>query len=378
VSFSVRFIKKITDISIAQWAELANDGSPFLSYEFLSALETFGCVGEEFGWLPSHLLVEDEGRLVAFMPLYSKFNSYGEFVFDWSWAEAYQRHGLAYYPKLVSSIPYTPVSGARVLFAKKANKAEIFSLIAKTIKERKSFNEHSSFHCLFPKVEEVEAFEELGLSRRLGCQFHWVNAGYESFDHYLSFFTSRKRKNIKKERKSVAEQGFDFHMLHGDEIEADMWPVIYEFYKVTFYKKSGAPTFTQAFFEAIGKALGENFLVNLVSYKGQYVACAIFYRDQEKLYGRHWGCFEDFNNLHFETCYYQGLEYAIKHGLSSFEPGAQGEHKVSRGFLPVETWSVHWINDRTFRGVIADFLQHEERYMREYIKDLSESSPFKA
>ena len=378
MSLEIRFVNNVRQILATQWQNLQVPSSPFLSFEFLSALEDYTCVGGETGWIPHHLLVERNNQLVAFMPLYMKFNSYGEFVFDWSWADAYQRNGLKYYPKLVSSIPYTPVTGERILLGASENAETILQLIAQYFKQVLPSSEFSGFHCLFLTEKEMAPFLEQGYMRRLGCQFHWKNQGYESFEHYLSFFISRKRKNIKKERKSVSHGKFSFQFLHGHEIEPDLWPLIYEFYRITFYKKSGYPTFTLEFFKAIGQLLKEKFLVNLVSFEGKFVACAIFYQDNERLYGRHWGCFEEYQNLHFETCFYQGLDYAIEHGLQYFEPGAQGEHKISRGFLPTKTWSVHYLVNPAFQSAVEEFGQQEEQYMLHYIKDLDSESPFRS
>ncbi len=372
-----RFIRSLAEINVAQWSELDVGDSPFLSYEFFNALEVHGCVGEKLGWLPHHLVVESKNQLVAFMPLYLKSDSYGELVFDWSWADAYQRAGMPYYPKLVSAIPYTPVSGSRIFVNKRCDRQDIVALVLATIKDFIATHEVSTFHCLFPAEQDMQAFSAGGFMRRLGCQFHWTNEAYESFEHYLSFFASRKRKNIKKERASALAQGFHFSMLSGDQIEPDMWPVIFAFYEITFHKKGGLPTFTLGFFKAMGEILAKQFLVNLVSYQGKYVACAIFYRDSTHLYGRHWGCFDEYHNLHFETCYYQGLDYAIENGLTQFEPGAQGEHKISRGFLPTPTWSSHWVKDARFNQIIGEFVQKEEDHMRDYIVELQTTSPFK-
>ena len=374
----VKFFRSIDELPEQQWSLLDTGGMPFLDYKFLSYLEKFHCVGERLGWIPYHIAVYQGNTFCAFMPQYFKTNSYGELVFDWSWADAYERAGLEYYPKLVSAIPYTPVSGPRILFSKGVDHQKIQELICSAVVDQINERNLSSFHCLFPNEDEMTMWTEKGFLRRLGCQFHWRNREYETFDHYLDHFSSRKRKNIKRERKSVQQQGFHLQMLHGREIEPDLWPIIYELYQITFYKKSGIPTFTLAFFKSIAQALGDRFIVNLVSYKGKYVACAIFYRDEKGLYGRHWGCFEEFSNLHFEACYYQGLEYAIENKLELFEPGAQGEHKISRGFLPSKTWSVHWIRDPVFSGVIKDFVAKEEAYMNQYIDDMMQSSPFKS
>ena len=374
----VTILSNMGELELSDWARLQIPDSPFLNYDFLSALEKYDCVGEATGWIPMHLRIDDESGIAGFMPLYLKYNSYGELVFDWSWADAFHQQNIPYYPKLVSAIPYTPVTGPRLLTRADLERTKLISFISEWLQNFLAEKGFSSFHCLFAEIDEIESFQQQGMVRRLGCQFHWRNNNYESFEHFLSFFASRKRKNVKKERQLVHDTGFEFKTLKGDEIEPDLWPTIYEFYQITFYKKSGFPTFTLAFFQAIARLMPEKFLVNLVIYQGKFVACAILYRDSGALYGRHWGCFAEYKNLHFETCYYQGLEYAIDHGLQLFEPGAQGEHKISRGFLPTATWSVHWINNPVFSSAIKDFTLREEKSMNHYMSELATSSPYKS
>ena len=374
----ISYVRQISDIGAVVWNGVVDSKSPFLKYEFLSALESYACVGEQQGWLPYHQVVKNDDVIVAVIPLYLKYNSYGELVFDWSWADAYARAGREYYPKFVSAIPYTPVTGARLCVSKGVDQKAVKSMMIKDlIKTAREFS-LSSIHCLFPESSDIALFESQGFYPRLACQFHWKNQNYESFDHFLSFMSSRKRKNIRRERTRVVEQNIHFQVLSGDQVEPDLWPVIYEFYRKTFVEKGGYATFTLAFFQNIAQTMGENLLVTLALHQGKYVAGAICYRDDTHLYGRHWGCFEDFHSLHFETCYYQGLEYCIDQGLQHFDPGAQGEHKIQRGFMPIATWSAHWIKDEDFSGVIGQFVNREREYMKDYIAEMADKSPYKS
>jgi len=375
----ISFINDINKIGKTRWNELTGVHNPFLRFEFFSALEAHDCVGKTQGWIPQYLIVEDETKnsLLAIMPLYLKYNSYGELVFDWSWADAYHQAGRPYYPKLVSAIPYTPATGERIFFAKNADRKLVTAEIINSLKQVTSENGLSSVHCLFPPESDCKAFEQQGFVSRLACQFHWHNQQYESFSHFISTFSSRKRKNILKERKRSTEQGIEFKILSGNEIEPDLWPEIYHFYQKTFIEKGGYASFTQAFFEEISQTMGDQLIVILAIHKGKFVASAICYRSNRILYGRHWGCTEKFDALHFETCYYQGIDYAIANKLVTFEPGAQGEHKISRGFIPTATWSTHWIKDDDFRSAIYHFVDKEKLYMQEYITTMMEQLPFK-
>jgi len=374
-----RFVSSMAEINPQAWQALDIGNSPFLRYAFLQALEQFDCVGEKTGWIPHHAIIEDEvsETLLGVMPLYLKYNSYGELVFDWAWADAYQRIGRPYYPKLVSAIPYTPVTSQRILFNASADKSQVQTVLFEMLIEEAESRQMSSIHCLFPEKDLAEQMEKAKFVTRMGCQFQWFNREYQSFEDFVSHFSSRKRKNVNKERQRVKEQGVDIQLLRGDQIEADLWPVIYDFYRITFMEKGGYPTFTLEFFQHIAQLMGEQLLIVMAIYQGQYVACAICYQDEQCLYGRHWGSFEKFHSLHFEVCYYQGIEYAIEHGIKRFEPGAQGEHKVSRGFLPTATWSSHWIKDDDFASAIRQFIDKETVHMQQYITQVNKHSPFK-
>jgi len=374
----VEFIASIDAVAAAEWNRLAGSAYPFLQHEFLAALERQGCLGERYGWLPSHLLIRDtQGGLQGALPLYRKTNSYGEFVFDWAWADAYQRAELAYYPKLVCSIPYTPASGPRLLTLPDADRPAVArTLIAGAI-ELTQGQGLSSVHWLFPTDEEAHMMETAGLLRRSGFQFHWANRGYQSFDDFLGQLTAKKRKQIRRERRRVAEAGITFRSLRGDEVSAQEWAVFHALYRSTFDKRGGLPTLSLGFFREIGQTLSQSVLVIFALAAGEIVASAFFVRGADTLFGRHWGCREDYHSLHFETCYYQGLEYCIANGLQRFEPGAQGEYKLSRGFLPTPTWSTHWIADPRFRAAIRSFLQQETQAMQGYLRELSAHSPYR-
>jgi len=359
-----------------QWNALTGTDNPFLRHEFLVALERHGAVGRRYGWLPRFVLARARGRLVGALPMYLKTNSYGEFVFDWAWADAYERAGLRYYPKLVVAVPYTPVTGARILVAPDTPGDTAKRLIARALELAEELRV-SSLHWLFPPEHELAPLAAQGLSRRLGVQFHWANKGYRDFDDFLDTFTAAKRKKLRRERRRVAEQGVELEVLHGNELTAEQWGTWHSFYRGTFARLGGVATLSQGFFEEIGNSLADQVVMVFARHAGRDVAAAFSLRGADALYGRHWGCKEEFHSLHFETCYYQGLDYCIRHGLQRFEPGAQGEHKVSRGFLPVQTYSAHWIAHPGFRTAVADFLHREEEGMGHYLESMREHSPYR-
>ncbi len=368
----------IDQIPVGDWNALVDLDMPFLSHEFLSAMERHGCVGEALGWIPRHLTLRDAaGTLVAAAPCYLKFNSYGEFVFDWSWADAYQRAGVRYYPKLVIASPYTPATGPRILTASTPLRAEYTAAIIRGSLSLAEQLDVSSLHWLFTTDQETRSLEEQGLMRRVGCQFHWENQGYGSFDEFLGTFSAAKRKQVKRERRRVREAGIRFRLLSGTEISDGEWTTFHHLYRDTFDKRGGIPTLSLGFFREIGRTMPDNLLLVLAYHQDRIVAAAFDLVGERSLYGRHWGCFADFHSLHFEACYYQGLEYCIERGLKRFEPGAQGEHKISRGFLPTPTWSAHWIADDAFRGAIARFLEQETDGMGDYLAEMHARSPYK-
>lgn len=374
-------IGSIEEISASQWNRLDGTRIPFLNHAFLAALERHGCVGEDTGWIPQHLLLFEGDTLVGAIPQYLKTNSYGELVFDWAWADAYQRHGLPYYPKLVVAIPYTPASGPRLLVSADVDHKTVTDALVDYAVEHARQLDVSSLHWLFPHEADKERLTAHGLMPRLGCQFHWHNqqgsGGYRDFDDYLERFTSSKRKKIRRERRQVLEAGVEVRRLYGHELSEAQWQAVHRHYRSTFERRGGYASFTLDFFMETSRTLPGQLIVILAEHQKRPVASAICWRDEDSLYGRHWGCDAHFQNLHFEACYYQGLEYCIEQGLARFGPGAQGEHKISRGFLPTPTWSAHWIADAQFRTAIDQFLQHETVGMRNYIKALGEHSPFK-
>ncbi len=311
-------------------------------------------------------------------PLYLKFNSYGEFVFDWSWAEAYRRHGLPYYPKLVGAIPYTPATSPRLLLAPGQPHPEITArAMVDYVLEEARRQRWSSIHWLFPTPAEIEQLQSQSFLPRIGCQFHWRNRGYRDFQDFLDTLTAKRRKNINRERRLVREAGLELQILNGRELSEAQWRIVHEFYRSTFERLGGMPTLTLPFFQDIAETLGDRLMLVLAFDQGREVAGAISFRSASTLYGRHWGCRADHDSLHFEACYYQGLDYCIQQGLQRFEPGAQGEHKIYRGFLPTLTHSAHWIAHPGFRQVITDFLDRETPAVRQYAQELLQHSPYR-
>ncbi|MCP5158294.1 MAG: N-acetyltransferase [Gammaproteobacteria bacterium] len=372
-------LDSLNDIAATEWNALIPGQNPFLSHEFLSALERHQCVGEQTGWLPWHVVCQDDnGRLLGAAPLYLKYNSYGEFVFDWSWAEAYRRQSLPYYPKLVGAIPYTPVTSPRLLLAADQPQpdATARAMIEFVLDESRQHS-LSSIHWLFPSPADLERIQEQGFLLRLGCQFHWRNRGYRDFPDFLDTLTAKRRKTINRERRRVREAGLELRILSGRDASEAQWRTIHEFYRSTFHRLGGVPTLTLPFFQDIAATLGERIVLVLAFAHGQAVAGAISFRSIDTLYGRHWGCQADHDSLHFEACYYQGLEYCIENGLQCFEPGAQGEHKIYRGFLPTLTYSAHWIAHSGFRRAIADFLNRETPALRDYVQHWLQHSPYR-
>ncbi|HEY5603218.1 MAG TPA: GNAT family N-acetyltransferase [Gammaproteobacteria bacterium] len=368
----------IKEINADEWNTLAGPDNPFVRYEFLSALETHHCVGERYGWIAQHITLRDEHhKLIGAVPLYLKDNSYGEFVFDWSWAEAYHRSGMQYYPKLVVATPYTPATGPRLLIAGGQDYVAMAKhLIAAALRHAKNLKV-SSLHWLFTNEQDTQQLTQHGFMQRLGCQFHWSNAGYESFEQYLQALSRSKRKNIVRERRHVKDAGVELKTLNGHEATEQHWSIFHRYYESTFMKLGGYATLSEDFFREVASAMPDSIVLVLAKQDRHYVAAALSFRGADTLYGRHWGCEKEINSLHFEACYYQGIEYCITHGLQRFEPGAQGEHKIARGFLPTPTWSAHWIADPKFKNAIREFLDRETHGMRHYIQELQEHSPFK-
>ena len=374
----IDFLDTIERIDKNDWNKLVRKKYPFLNYEFLKALEITKCVSPEEGWTPLHIVVSEKDIVLAIMPLYVKTDSQGEFIFDWSWADAYYRNGLEYYPKLVSSIPFTPASGPRLVIADESRREEIIKAVSSAMKKISEDNNFSSVHILLAEKEEIDLYSNEDFSLRTSYSFHWFNKEYKNFDNFLEDMTSRQRKNIKKERTKISQQGIKMKKISGHEITEDMLEIFYKFYQVTYLKRGMRGYLNLEFFKKIVNKMPESILMVLAQNSlGEYVAGALNFYDEEKLYGRYWGCLEEYDSLHFETCYYQGIEFCIKEKLKSFDPGVQGEHKIKRGFCPIETFSAHWIKDVRFKEAIDDFLSRERVHILEYNQDRKSRLPFK-
>jgi predicted N-acyltransferase len=367
----------ISDIEPAAWDALDAAGSPFLRHAFLATLETTGCVGADTGWYPAPITLHDRHGLAAAAPAYVKTHSYGEFVFDFAWAQAYARHGLAYYPKLILGVPFTPVSGPRLLVRPGLDEASTRARLIDAIREFAESRGLSSVHGLFVSEADRAAFEAAGWLPRRDVQFHWINQGYRDFDHYLDSFTADKRKKAKRERRRVAEQGIRFETLRGRQIGTQVIDEVFDLHRQTFLRHHNEPYLTRACFQALPSALGDAFLIKRARLGDQTAAAAVFFEGGDALYGRYWGAYEQHHSLHFETCYHQGIEYCIQRGLGRFESGAQGEHKVARGFAPATTWSMHWIVDPRFRAAIADYLEREGEDREDYARYIAAHVPYR-
>ena len=376
------FLSSIADLDPVIWDALFQSDNPFIRHEFLAALEESGCVSAESGWQPQHLVMFSEVKAVAAMPLYIKSHSYGEFVFDWGWAEAYQRHGLEYYPKLLTAIPFTPSTGPRAGFAAGEDAELLLTEMIAAIRDRARQLGCSGWHLLFPDQKLVQATNfagQAGILQRRDLQFHWINRDYGSFDDYLSVLRSSRRKTLRRERRLVAEQGIVVHRKTGAEIKSADCAAFYQCYTATYLKRSGHPGYlSQEFFERLLQTMRETMMLVLAEQEGDIVASSLFFYDSQKLYGRYWGALADINCMHFEACFYQGIEFCIEYGLSSFDPGTQGEHKLLRGFEPFETCSFHWIADPRFSTAIDHFLQQETRGTSAYVERAAAFLPFKS
>jgi predicted N-acyltransferase len=374
----IEFLDSIERIDKEEWDKAINNQYPFLKYEFLKALEITKCVSPEEGWTPLHLVVSEMDMILAVMPLYIKTDSQGEFIFDWSWADAYYRNGLDYYPKLVCSIPFTPASGPRVVITDSTRTEEIIKVVSSALKQLSEENNFSSVHILLADKDEINLYSDQDFSLRTSYSFHWFNKEYKNFGNFLEDMTSRQRKNIKKERSKICSQGIVMSKIKGSEITDEMLESFYKFYQVTYLKRGMRGYLNLDFFKEIVKKMPESILMVLAQNSSrEYVAGALNFYDEEKLYGRYWGCLEEYDSLHFETCYYQGIEFCIEEKLDSFDPGVQGEHKIKRGFCPIETFSAHWIKDIRFKEAIDDFLSRERAHILEYNQDRKSRLPFR-
>jgi len=371
-------LSSLDEIDSAAWNALS-DGNPFLRHEFLSALEHTGCVGRGTGWEPCHIVAADRasGQLVGALPLYVKHDSRGEFVFDWGWADAYERAGLRYYPKLVAAIPFTPATGRRLLIGDAGRADEIAAVLLAAAASLCDELDASSLHCLFPTDEERPAFEAAGFLPRKSCQFIWHNRGYGDFDEFLAAFSAEKRKKARRERRRVAEAGIRFEHVRGDELSEEDWDLVFGFHARTFLLRGRRPYLNRELFAEVSRTMPEDVLVIVARHERTPIAAAICFKGGGALYGRYWGSLADFHSLHFETCYYQGIEHCIREGLAKFEPGVQGEHKISRGFTPTPTWSWHRLSDPRFHRAVQQFLTHETAQVDAYIELVDDHVPYR-
>lgn len=375
---AIKFIDSIHHIDAEQWQQLWRSDYPFIQHEFLAALEDSDCTTANRGWQPHHLVVYCGQQLIAAMPMYLKRHSYGEYVFDWSWAQAYEQHDLDYYPKLVNAIPFTPATGPRLATAPDVTATELIPLIQQHLNDYCQQHGISGWHCLFVDEPLSQSLTSVNLTQRLGCQFHWYNRDYRHFDEFLATFNSRKRKSLRKERQQVTDAGVTLQRLTGTDITAEHWDMFYRFYHATYLKRSGATGYlNRDFFKLLARHCSDHVLMICAQKNQRLIAAALCFFDSDHLYGRYWGCQEEINGLHFEACYYQGIEFAIEQGIQRFDPGAQGEHKIQRGFEPRFTYSNHYIVQADFRGAINDFLSRERQQVDEYKKQCEAYLPFK-
>ncbi|MEO0435945.1 MAG: GNAT family N-acetyltransferase [Pseudomonadota bacterium] len=375
---NLEILTSVAQVSAADWNTLRRDRYPFFRHDFLLGLEQAQCTNAEAGWQPAHLCLREGENILAIVPAFLKTHSYGEYVFDWAWADAWNRMGLSYYPKLLTAAPFTPATGPRMLHRAELEPADLWNTLSEQMPTLSQKLEISSWHILFPRPDDAEVLARSGLHIRHQVQFHWYNHGYEDFDDFLAGFSSRKRKSLRKERRRVLEQGVDVIMRDGTQLSEEDWQAFYRFYQFTYAKRSGHGGYlTREFFLEVAPKLGDQVLMATAQYEQKPVAGALYFRDEDTLYGRYWGCTREFDCLHFEACYYQGIEYCIKHGLKRFDPGAQGEHKIQRGFEPTTTLSAHWVAQTELNDAIGDFTKREQHQVEAYRRGTSRLLPFR-
>jgi len=367
---SLDIVESLGGVDPQEWNRLAG-GNPFVRHEFLSALIDTGCASARTGWLPRFLLLRRAGALAGAMPLFLKSHSYGEYVFDWAWADAYARHGLDYYPKLLGAVPFTPVTGPRLLAASEREREALLAAALELARDA------SSLHVLFPTGAEAQLMQRQGMLLRRTVQFHWRNEGYADFEAFLARLTHAKRKNIRQERRRVRDAGVSVRRLRGAAIERGHWELFHRGYRGTYAAHRSSPYLNLEFFLRLGATQPEHTLMILAERDRAPIAAALCLVDGEAIYGRYWGALEHVPLLHFECCYYQAIEYAIENGLRYFEGGAQGEHKLFRGLLPVETVSAHWLAHPAFARAIEDYLERETSGIGRYVNELNEHTPFR-
>lgn len=369
---TIEIATSLAAIPAAAWNALAG-GNPFLRHEFLHALHETGCACTATGWTPHYLILREHGALAGAMPLYLKTHSYGEYVFDWAWADAYQRHGLDYYPKLLNAVPFTPVGGSRLLAASAEHRR---LLLAAALAEARD-SEVSSLHILLPPPAEAEAMAAAGMMLRQGVQFHWNNAGYADFEEFLAGLNQVKRKKIRQERRRVLEAGITFDWVEGDAISEDLWAFFHRCYCTTYRLHRSTPYLNFEFFQRIGRLMAENIIMIVAHRDGRPIAASLNLHNGHTLYGRYWGGLEYHPALHFEACYYQVIAFCIARGIHVFEGGAQGEHKMARGLLPVATQSAHWLAHPQFAAAVEDFLAREGQNIAAHMNELAERNPYR-
>jgi len=376
VTLTLTLHPRIAEISAADWDACAGDDNPFVSHAFLSTLEDSGSAGTRTGWLPQHAVLRTEAnQVVAVVPMYAKSHSYGEYVFDHGWANALERVGEAYYPKLQVAVPFSPVPGPRLL--RRPGTGVPIGTLANALEQACGSLGLSSVHVTFCSRAEWEELGDAGWLQRVGMQFHWHNEGYANFDDFLAALSSRKRKVLRRERRDANAAGLTFHTLSGAEITEKHWDAFYAFYRSTVDRKWGSAYLTRSFFSLLGERLGERVVLMFADNAGKPVAGALNLAGDEALYGRNWGCRGDWPFLHFELCYYRAIDWAIAHGLQRVEAGAQGRHKIQRGYLPRHTYSAHWITHHGLRRAVANFVRDEQAGIEAEMAALAEESPFR-
>jgi predicted N-acyltransferase len=374
--YRMRLVDSLSEIGQANWDELLQSQTkpnPFLSFAFLHALHESGSASAKTGWVPRYISIWNDHKLVAAMPLYEKSHSYGEYVFDWAWANAYHQHGVAYYPKLLSAIPFSPIEGNRLL----ARDEQAQHALVKNLQAMTQSGLYSSCHLLFPTEAEILVLQQAGFMMRQGVQFHWQNQNFQNFDDFLMHLAPKKRKNIRAERRKVSDAGVQFQHVRGAEITDEDWKFFKQCYDKTYAEHHSSPYLNLDFFLRIGRSMPEHIYLVIANQDGERIAAALFIYDKHTIYGRYWGSIKYLPCLHFETAYYQALEFCITEKIQTFEGGAQGEHKLARGFLPHKTYSAHYLNEPAFADAVAHFLEREQGGIDNYIDELKEHSPFK-
>ena len=376
MNYRTHIVSSLSEIGAEQWDALVAaqaNANPFLSHAFLHALHESGSAAPETGWQPQYIVLYDGEQLAAALPLYVKGHSYGEYVFDWAWADAYHRHGVEYYPKLLCAIPFTPVAGPRLMAVDEAARAALVEVLVAT----QAATEVSSTHVLFPPEEQAHRLQDAGFMLRSGVQFHWLNQGYASFEEFLATLEQKKRKNIRAERRKVREAGVTLRRVRGHDATDEEWVLFNRCYRHTYKAHYSTPYLNLDFFRRIGGAMPDNVLLVIASRDGRDIAASLVIHNETTLFGRYWGELEHVPCLHFEAAYYQPLEFCIEQGIQAFEGGAQGEHKMARGFLPTRTWSAHWLAHPSFADAIERFLERERGGIDDYMDELNERNPFR-